>query len=75
MKHKGSTLHICWEDIGLKVYVKLSLYLIKHHGMNTYGKVEVQQHAFLTSALHRGEWIPSSTDHFTSETEPPVPTG
>jgi len=30
---------------------KLSLYLIKHHAMKTYGGVELQRHVFLTSAL------------------------
>lgn len=35
---------------------KLSLCLIKHRVMETYRQMEVQAHAFLTSALGGGEW-------------------
>jgi hypothetical protein len=35
----------------VKIKVKLSLYLIKHHAMKAYGGVEIYFHAFLTSAL------------------------
>jgi hypothetical protein len=34
----------------------LSLRLIQHHAMNTYGEVEAQLHAFLTAALDGREW-------------------
>jgi len=35
--------------------VKLSLCLIKHLAMKTYGEIATQLHAFLTSALNGGE--------------------
>jgi hypothetical protein len=38
------------------VKLKLSICLTKHHAMKTYLGVEVQFHAFFTSALHGGEW-------------------
>jgi hypothetical protein len=44
--------------------LKLFLGLIEHHGMKTYGGVEVElQH--LTSALDGGEWSASQPCHFT----------
>jgi hypothetical protein len=50
----------CCPKMGLGKYVSevklpLSLCLIKHHDMTTYGGVEVYLHAFLTSALYEGE--------------------
>jgi hypothetical protein len=39
--------------------VNLSLCLIKHYIMKTYGGVDVQIHVFLTSALVGGEWSAS----------------
>jgi hypothetical protein len=36
-----------------KVNVKLSLLLISHHGMETYGRMDVYLHIFLTSVLDR----------------------
>jgi hypothetical protein len=40
----------CHEDI---------LHLIKHHATKTFGEMEAQLHAFLTSALDGGEWSAS----------------
>jgi hypothetical protein len=39
--------------------------------MKTYGGVEVQLHAFLTSPLHGGEWSASHICHFTPEERDP----
>jgi hypothetical protein len=41
-----------------------SLCLIKHHD-KTYGKAKLQLHAFLTSALDRGEWSASRPGRLT----------
>jgi hypothetical protein len=38
---------------GIKVKIHLFLRLIKHHVLNTYGRVEIQLHAVLTWALVR----------------------
>jgi hypothetical protein len=35
--------------------------------MKTYGSIELYFHAFLTSALDRGEWSASCPDRFTSK--------
>jgi hypothetical protein len=43
----------------LKVKVKLSLCLTKHHAMKTYWGVEVYLHEFLAPALDGGEWSAS----------------
>jgi hypothetical protein len=40
----------------VKKYVKSSLCFNKHQVTNTYGGVEVQIHAFLTSAFEGDEW-------------------
>jgi hypothetical protein len=40
------------------VLVKLSPTLTKFHAVTSYGGVEVSIHAFLTSALDGGQWIP-----------------
>jgi hypothetical protein len=39
-----------------KLKVRFSLFLIKYHAVKTYGEVKVHLHAFVTSALDRGEW-------------------
>jgi hypothetical protein len=40
------------------------MYLIKHHTMKTYERLEVQFHAVLTSALDGGEWSASHPIYF-----------
>jgi hypothetical protein len=56
-----------------KVEVKVkSLNLPKYHTMKTYGGVEVQVHASLTSALNGGEWSASAS---TPGKGSPVPIG
>jgi hypothetical protein len=51
------------------VYLRSPANLIKlqtlHHAMKTYEGVEVQFHAFLTSALVGIKWSASSPGHFT----------
>jgi len=37
--------------------------------MKTYGVVQVQSYAFLTSALHAGEWSASRSGRFTRGTK------
>jgi hypothetical protein len=44
----------------------MTLCLIKHRAMKTYGAVEVQLLAFLTSALSGGEWSLSRPGRFTA---------
>jgi hypothetical protein len=46
------------------VRVNLSLCLIKHHAMKTYGGVEVHFHAFLNSVLEGDEWLASRPGRF-----------
>jgi hypothetical protein len=48
----------------VKVKVKLSLCLNKHHAMKAYWGVEVERHAFLTSALEGGERSASRPGRF-----------
>jgi hypothetical protein len=62
-------------DILVKVKVKVSMYLPKHHAMNTYVGMEVQFHAFLTSALNGVELSVSQPGSFTSEKKAPYPIG
>jgi hypothetical protein len=40
--------------------------------MQTYGKVEIQLHTFITSAVNGGEWLSSRPVNFTSEERTPV---
>jgi hypothetical protein len=47
-----------------KVKVGVSLCLIRHHAINTIGRVEVYLHAVLTSALDGCEWLDSRPGHF-----------
>jgi hypothetical protein len=55
--------------------VKLSLCLIKYHAMKTYGRMEVQLHASLTSTLDGGKWSASQPGSFTPGEKTPVPNG
>jgi hypothetical protein len=48
--------------------VKLSLCLIKHYAIKTYGGVDVKSHIFLTPALVGEEWSASCSGPFTSGT-------
>jgi hypothetical protein len=47
------------------VNVKLSLCLIQHHAIKTYGRVKLYLYAFLTVALDGGEWSASHLGRFT----------
>jgi hypothetical protein len=51
--------------VGDNVKVKLSLCLIKHHGMKKYVGVEIYFHTFLTSILDGSEWSASHQGIFT----------
>jgi hypothetical protein len=53
-----------YEGNDSKKMVKLSLFLIKHHAIKTYGRAEIQLHAFLTSPLDAGEWSAPCTSCF-----------
>jgi hypothetical protein len=46
---------------------EMSLCLTKHHAMKTYWGVEVQLHAYLTSALDGGEWSALRLGRFYSQ--------
>jgi hypothetical protein len=43
----------------------VSVYLIKHHIMKTYGTVETEIHALSASAMDGGDWSVSRPGHFT----------
>jgi hypothetical protein len=49
----------------------LSLCLTKHHAMKTYWRVDIQRHAFLTSALDGDEWSASRRGRFTRREQVP----
>jgi hypothetical protein len=53
-----------YEGNDSKKRVKLSLFLIKHHAIMTYGRAEIQLHAFLTSPLDGSEWSVPCTSCF-----------
>jgi hypothetical protein len=54
----------------MKAY--LSLRLIHHHSMETYGGTEAELHAFLISALDGGQWSPSRPGRSNPEDGTPV---
>jgi hypothetical protein len=47
--------------------------LTKHYAMKMYWGVEIQNHAFLTSALEADKWLASRPGRFTPAKEPEVP--
>jgi len=49
--------------------------ITNHHAMKTYGGVEVQLHAFVTSELDGGEWSASRFGRFTPRIKLLVPIG
>jgi hypothetical protein len=53
------------------IKVKLSLYLIKFYVEKTYGRVKVQLHVFLTSALDGSELLASRSGCFTARGKSP----
>jgi hypothetical protein len=69
-KGRGNSQH-ARSRLKVKVKVKLSLYLTKQHAMKTYWGVEVQLHAFLTSATDGDEWLASRPGHFTPRERAP----
>jgi hypothetical protein len=67
------TQRLCNAEQMLKLKVKLSLCLTKHHVMKMYGGVEVYLRAYLTSALDEGVWSVSCPGRFSpSETAPGI---
>jgi hypothetical protein len=50
----------------VKVKVKLTLFLTKHHAMKTYWRSGGETPRILTSALDGGEWSASRSGGFTS---------
>jgi hypothetical protein len=55
-----------------KVEVKTSVFLTKYHAMKTYGGVDVQQDAFLTSATNVEELSASRLGRFNLRVRAPV---
>lgn len=49
----------------MNIKVKLSTWLIKHHPMNAYRRVEAQLYAVCTSTLDDSEWSASSSGGIT----------
>lgn len=56
-------LDICLK--GLKNTVKLAPFLIKHHTMKQFERIQIQLQTSLTLALDGNKWSPSCIDHFT----------
>jgi len=64
--HRGMHCSMKWSwSPCLMNKVKLSLCLTKNYAMKTYMGMEVQLHAFLTSALDGYEWSTSCPSHLT----------
>ena len=53
---------------------KRSPCLVKHHSVKAYKGMEIQHHAFLTSALDSDPWSASGCGWFTPEERASVPT-
>jgi hypothetical protein len=53
-----------YEGNDSKKRAKLSLFVIKHHAIKTYGTADIQLPAFLTSPLDGGEWSVPCTSCF-----------
>jgi len=52
--------------VKVKITLSVCFFLTEHHALKAYCGVEVQLHAFLTSAQDRGEWSAIRPDRFTS---------
>jgi len=54
---------LLWFKILCRSYKGENVFLT--HDMKAYGKVELQHHSFLISALDTGKWLPYGTGSFT----------
>jgi hypothetical protein len=68
MRHKS-------KEIGELEMVNVKVKVTEHHAMKPYGEMEVELHAFLTSAVDGGEWLVSCPRRFTPGKEPLIPSG